>query len=157
MFSDELQRLLQANGWSPDRTISTDRWLEVLERQGFTPIPEATRILSNLGGLTIVPQSSKPRLFAQSNLQFDPLFAADGEFDRVEQWQDQLQTKLFPIAHNFHCCIIMCSLDGAIISGRMKNLRHLGATIEAALELELFARTYPKWLAGTRCWWEKTS
>jgi hypothetical protein len=106
-----------------------------------------------LRGLTIIPPPDKANLFFPGPFTFDPVQAASGEFDRVEMWQGECQASLFPIADSGQGEILLYADDGRILSGWMRNLDLLGQGMEEALELLVFARSYPVPLSGPPRWW----
>jgi hypothetical protein len=148
-FSPEVEDVLLQAGWFPARSVATSQWVGPLEQVGYKPFPAAIRILENLGGLVITPPTNESNLFYPGQIVFDPVFAASSEFKRVEKWQDEYGLRLFPLGEYDPLFILMCSDNGRIFGAREQLFHFLGATIEVALELQIFARrrpiVYPKW------------
>lgn len=152
----ELEEVLRHSGWAPDRIVSVDYWLTKLKDEGFTPLQGATRILSNFGGLRIDPPPRPGALFLLESIVFDPVLAASGEYDRVARWQELYERLLFPLARSGDESIILYSDKDEIVEGWCKHFNLLGHSIDDALRLMVFARTYPKRFSPQSApnWWE---
>lgn len=134
MFSDTVLSILEASGWKPHRKAPTAQWISRLESEGFTMLPEAVKVLEAFGGLEIVPQKTGADAFLKGVLRFDPVLAASGEFDRVDYWQQRLNTKLSPLAEGSRGELLLLAEDGRVFSCYDSQLFLDGASLEDALE-----------------------
>jgi hypothetical protein len=123
-----------ASGWTPVREVPTDGWVNQLQSEGFAVLPEATRILAEFGGLTVIPQKSPSDAYLAEILRFDPVLASSGEFDRVDYWERRLGMRLSPIAETGGGSMLLIAEDGRVFSCRDRMLWLHGTSFENALE-----------------------
>jgi hypothetical protein len=157
IFSSELEQVLRRCGWSPERRVPVRRWTEVLIQEGFVPIDRALLILESFGGLTITPPIPLDKtLFLPQPFTFDPILAATGEYDRVADWQERFNVRVFPLAAIGQGGMILFADDGRIIDAWADNFNVLGQDLQEALEVLVFARAYPKRFSQLAApnWWE---
>ena len=143
MFSNDVLSALEASGWTRDRSVPTAQWVEQLEAEGFTMLPEAVDVLEAFGGLEVVPRKSASDAYAAEVLRFDPILAASGEFDRISYWQIRLNTRLSPIAEIGGGAILLLAEDGRVVSCWCDRLWLDGTSFEDALESTVVAKRKP--------------
>ncbi len=134
VFSDTVHSILEASGWTPHRKVPTAQWVNQLESEGFTMLPDAVRALEAFGGLEIVPRKTAADSFLKGVLRFDPVLAASGEFERVDYWQKRLNTKLSPLAEGSKGELLLLAEDGRILSCYDGQLFLDGVSFEDAFE-----------------------
>jgi hypothetical protein len=133
-MSSNFRHLASAAGWNPSRHVDTARWAAQLTGEGFSPVPLALELLTSLGGLIVKlpPAGLNPY---GSELLFDPVRAASGEFDRVADWQDELAIKLFPLADEVkNGIVVWVGSDGKFYFGRECGLYLLGDSFTEAMD-----------------------
>ena len=144
MFSESTQNCLLRAGWTPDRRVPTQEWTDELESEGFTILPDAQRLLANLGGLEVQPvKDRRINVYAPGIVHFDPVSAASGEFDGIDLLQKQLDTVLTPLAEVSGRSILLLAGDGRVYLGWTDVVWLVGHSFEAALDTLLLARTKP--------------
>jgi hypothetical protein len=139
MFSNEVRSALEAAGWTPSRKVSTERWVCQLTSEGFTMLPEAIALLESFGGLTVRPLRTPAQVYTPETIRFDPILSASGEWDRVDYWQEQLHTRLSPIADVAGAMLLLAEdgrafsswgsllwLDGSCFADAMENTLIVG-------------------------------
>lgn len=105
---------------------------------------DAVVVLESFGGLEIAPKKVATDIFLKAKLFFDPVLAASGEFDRISYWQDQLNTKLSPIAEGSRADIILLAEDGRILTCLDGTLFLEGSSFEDAMEnVFIIAKRFP--------------
>jgi SUKH-3 immunity protein len=134
MFSDAVVSILEDSGWKSGRRVLVEHWINRLEGEGFTMSPEAIKVLETFGGLEIVPRKTPIDTFLKGALRFDPVLAASGEFERVNYWQERLNTKLSPLAEGSKGEIVLLAQDGRVFSCYDGQLFLDGLSFEDALE-----------------------
>ena len=87
--------LLKKGGWSENRYCDVKYWIDKLTIEGYVCFDYALDILENLGGLTFNVKDDCNHKGAQ--FDFNPYFAANGEFDRLEDFELLAKEGLFPI------------------------------------------------------------
>lgn len=143
-FTPEAEEVLRRSGWAPSRSVVIEAWTDRLAYEGYALTPGAARILENFGGLEITPPKNDFNLFFPSKIVFDPIIAASGEFDRVDSWQRDLQTTLYPLGEVLEQFILLFAQTGRIYACTDGVLDILGENLEEAMELLIFARTRPR-------------
>lgn len=86
--------LIQA-GWTPDRQVSTDDWLDHLKAEGIAKNDEGIRFLEYFGGLRFDPPENSNGLYHPEESFFDPVDA--NNFDVVRAWMRKLGQQYFPL------------------------------------------------------------
>jgi hypothetical protein len=132
-YSTAAESVLLKAGWSPERCIPIEHWVVPLELEGFALSQFAAEILHNLGGLKVCLPVDLPSNPFEHKLIFDPLYAGSGEYDSVEEWQKELKTRLFPIAHVTCAYPVWMADDGAVYYGLGWGLYSLGTSFGEAL------------------------
>jgi hypothetical protein len=133
MFSETVQKILEATGWTPQRRISITDWKKCLNSEGFTVHLKAVELLVNFGGIEVRPVKSSSDAYMAEVLRFDPILAASGEFDRVDYWQKYLKIELTPIAE-VNAAILLLGSDGRVFSCWDRILWLDGLSFEDAIE-----------------------
>jgi hypothetical protein len=130
-------RALKRSGWSPDRRVSIQYWIDELTSEGFTIHPEAVTVLQNYGSLRIETHVG--------TLTFDPLFAS-GEFDMVQYWETRLAKKLSPIGEA-EAAMILLADDGLVFGSRDGELIQIGTSFQDAIDGYFFSKWHevPHW------------
>jgi len=103
--------LMRERGWSESRKYDIKYWLDELTAEGYICFKYASEILESLGGLTFNVKDDDMHKGAQ--FDFNPYFAANGEFDRLAYFELLAREGLFPIGS-------MCS--AIVYAGRSKNI-----------------------------------
>lgn len=103
--------LMKESGWSENRRYDVKYWIDELTAEGYVSFEYALEILESLGGLTFYVKDDGKHKGAQ--FDFNPYFAANGEFDRLANYELLAREELFPIGS-------MCSAIAYV--GRSKKL-----------------------------------
>ena len=133
-FSEPVQTALRASGWTPERRVSASHWIDELQREGFSILPKAVEILESLGGLKIRPKKAASDVYAPERLEFDPVLAASGEYDRVKYWESTLGIVLTPVAEIGGQAVLLIGGDGRVFSCWNDLLWLDGPSFEEAME-----------------------
>lgn len=142
MMSPELETILRAAGWNPDRSVSISKWIETLRSHGFSVVPEAEVILRGFGGLKVEPARTPADKYAPGVVIFNPLLAA--ELDRVTDWQEYLGMVLTPIGEVAGQACLLIAEDGSVYTSWDRFLWKNGASLSDSLENTLvFGRQRP--------------
>lgn len=88
-------KILQKNGWKEGRKYDAEDWIDKLSAEGYHINEYSRQILSELGNIYIRENASE--IHNGATFDFNPFFAASGEFDRIEEFENACQDKLFPI------------------------------------------------------------
>jgi hypothetical protein len=134
MYTDIVASILSQSGWSEDRCVEIDQWVEQLESEGFTLIPDVKRILREFGGLKIPPVKAPSDTFAKGQFYFDPVSAASGDFDKIEYWQNHLGITLSPFAEGSKAEMLLLASDGRVFASYHAILFLVGSSFEDAVE-----------------------
>lgn len=145
MFSEKLQTVLRQQGWFPERCVSIDREVALLEREGFTVLPEAERVLSSFYGLTIRPVRTSADVYANCSIKFSPGEDAVGEYEFVETWEGIIHQSLTPIGVTLdRYILLLLAADGRIFQEWDGYLFEYGSSFVDAMEHSLvFASRLP--------------
>ena len=103
--------LMKERGWSENRWYDIKYWIEELTSEGYICFDYALEILGSLGGLTFDVKDDCKHKGAQ--FDFNPYFAASGEFDRLAHFELLARERLFPIGS---MCVAI------VYVGRSKNI-----------------------------------
>ena len=135
MFSDFVTKVLDGAGWYPTRRVSMKHIVKALTDDGWTMVPEAIRILENFGLLTITPPPIAPgSLMRADELVFNPDDAALGEYDVIQDWENQLGVRLSPVAEHGGQGLLLVAEDGRVYLSFGDLMLKMGETFEDALE-----------------------
>jgi hypothetical protein len=141
-FDEDVKTVLRASGWTDDRSVSVDAWVDRLIDEGYTPFPLAIEVLRNLGGLEIRPFVDRSAAFRPYPFHFNPLSAGIGELDRYKEWQDAFGLTLFPLGE-VGWYFLAIAEDGRVFAGADGNFDLIGDTVESALSVLTLGRTRP--------------
>ncbi len=130
--------LLKKGGWSENRYCDVKYWIDKLTIEGYVCFDYALDILENLGGLTFNVKDDCNHKGAQ--FDFNPYFAANGEFDRLEDFELLAKEGLFPIG-NMCAAIVYAGRSKNIYWGSMNRLYWAGTNIEDYLN-KLFDKEF---------------
>ena len=130
--------LLKKGGWSENRYCDVKYWIDKLTIEGYVCFDYALDILENLGGLTFNVKDDCNHKGAQ--FDFNPYFAANGEFDRLEDFELLAQEGLFPIG-SMCAAIVYAGRSKNIYWGSMNRLYWAGTNIEDYLN-KLFDKEF---------------
>ena len=130
--------LLKKGGWSENRYCDVKYWIDKLTIEGYVCFDYALDILENLGGLTFNVKDDCNHKGAQ--LDFNPYFAANGEFDRLEDFELLAKEGLFPIG-SMCAAIVYAGRSKNIYWGSMNRLYWAGTNIEDYLN-KLFDKEF---------------
>lgn len=103
--------LMKESGWHEGRRYDIKKWIDELTAEGYVCFDYALEILESLGGLAFDVKDDGKHKGAQ--FDFNPYFAANGEFDRLAGFELLAGEDLFPIGS-------MCS--AIVYAGRRKNI-----------------------------------
>lgn len=104
-------KIMREGGWNENRWYDTKYWIEELTKEGYVCFDYASEILESLGGLVFNVRDACGHKGAQ--FDFNPYFAANGEFDRLAHFESLAKEGLFPIGS-------MCS--AIVYAGRSQNI-----------------------------------
>ena len=133
-ISPKFAEILLQSGWSSNRKIDIAGWLKGLKGEGFEPSADAIALLESVGGLSLLlpPHGINPY---DHELQFDPVRAASGEFDKAVNWQNELGIRLFPLGEEIKTGnILWIATNGKFYYGRDFGLYFLEDTFGAAMD-----------------------
>ncbi len=130
--------LLKKGGWSENRYCDVKYWIDKLTIEGYVCFDYALDILENLGGLTYNVKDDCNHKGAQ--FDFNPYFAANGEFDRLEDFELLAKEGLFPIG-SMCAAIVYAGRSKNIYWGSMNRLYWAGTNIEDYLN-KLFDKEF---------------
>jgi SUKH-3 immunity protein of toxin-antitoxin system len=151
-FKPEVEAALQECGWTPERRVPTEQWVQTLAQEGYTPFPLAVRILESFGGLTIRPVRNEQSRWAAETFTTDPVYIGAGEFDRVEDVQERYPLTFFPLAEYSWGMLLVA--DGGQVFGLYGDLLNcFGETFEEAVECLVLANTRSKPWGEARNGW----
>ncbi|VTS00368.1 SUKH-3 domain-containing protein [Tuwongella immobilis] len=145
MLAQEVQAVLQRQGWSPTRRVSIRDWIAQLGGVGCTVLPKAESILQNFGGLEIVPVKTPMDAYSPEIIRFDPVTDVLSEVERIEFWQQRLATTFTPLGVLYPSeGILLLAENGQICFEWGNIIVDCGDSFEDALESTLvFARRKP--------------
>jgi hypothetical protein len=132
-FDPQVDTVLRKFGWTPDRRVPVEHWVESLTADGYTVHDAALPFLRNLGGLRVEPPNGGDAIV------FDPLWA-HGEFDRIAAWQAQHGLVLFPVGQVLAYYMLFVAADGSVYVGMDEDLYVLGGNMNQALYKLIFER-----------------
>jgi hypothetical protein len=117
-FPDDVLEPLNAAGWHPNRRVPTAQWITALEGEGYECFSLAREFLECFGGLALREILKDDSAFSPGRTRLQPVLAASGEFDRVNDWQNEHELRLFPVGNCFdEYFILMISPDENFYAG----------------------------------------
>ncbi|WP_405660391.1 SUKH-3 domain-containing protein [Streptomyces sp. RK9] len=137
----DLLGALVASGWSAERAVDPDRWVEPLEREGYRVHPLAEEVLAVVGGLSVEPVNRVgPNFSNDEPYNFDPLEAGAGQRDLAVEVEGVLGGDYFPIGEWLSHSSVFLEAGGRVVAAGMGWIWELGATFEESLELAVCAK-----------------
>ena len=138
----EVDKVLRAAGWTPERAVDARQWTDVLVPEGYRFSPAAEAMLTRFGGLSIEPPP-RPELSVQCDrFDFDPIGSASGELDRFEEWERFAGRELAPVGAVADW-ILCADEEGQLYIGSHGELEVLGP-LGRALEYLCLGRGEPR-------------
>ncbi|MBF6289850.1 SUKH-3 domain-containing protein [Nocardia cyriacigeorgica] len=130
-------------GWSPERKIDIQPWLDDLGSQGFSFSQYAIDVLTSFGGLRIPPQKIEGALYAGTEIEFDPMEVGDGMRERYVNIESRLGQRLSPLADCGGESSLLIAENGSILQDWSGGIRLLGETFPDALDLAIRRHKWP--------------
>lgn len=131
-------KVLKKNGWNEDRKYDADEWIKKLSAEGYCINEYAKEILCELGNINVRENVTEEHNCA--TFDFNPFYAASGEFDRMEEFEIASQEKMFPIGA-LQDYIMYASKSKKIYLGDWSSLYIAGDSIENFLN-NMFKKVY---------------
>jgi len=119
--------ILMKNSWTKDRQYDTTFWISRLTDEGYKINECAHCILRELGNIEIRERSTKTHCAV--TMDFNPYFAASGEFDRIEDFEKACDDEIFPIGM-LQDYIVYAGKSERIYIGDWTGLYLIGECIE---------------------------
>jgi len=119
-------RILQEQGWYPERRHDISRWLDLLSQEGYICFKYAEEVLKSFGGIFV--NDSGDDFHKGATFSFDPL-TASGEFDRLEHFQAIANEELYPIGEMVQA-IAYVGKSKNIYWGHYRSLYWAGDSVE---------------------------
>ena len=127
ILDEYVLNVLKNSGWSDRRKQDITSWIQILSEEGYIVNEYAKSILIELGGLQIRASSNKNYLGV--TMHFNPVYAASGEYDRMEIFNQVSNEELFPIGECYDW-VIYVSHSKRVYLGDWMSLSIAGDTIE---------------------------
>ncbi len=121
----ELRHLFVEARDTPRRRAAAQDVCQRLAAEGFALHPRGRELLGLVLGLTIHPPGRGADGVVPDPISFDPLAAASGERDRVQECEDACQTSLMPLGEVGLDLLLMAS-DGRLVLARPSEATVLG-------------------------------
>lgn len=134
---------LVESGWTPEYRFDTSGWVDQLRTEGFSVHPAGICVLELLGGLTVVPPKSIKAVFGTGELKVDPLWAAEGESERIADRERVIGDRLCPIGEWLNEYIVLVGAEGKIYAETTFQVLKLGEDINQALVRLIVADSAP--------------
>lgn len=131
-------KVLKKSGWKKNRRYAASEWIRKLSMEGYCINEYAEKILSELGNIYVRQKITKD--YNSATFDFNPFFAASGEFDRIEEFENASQDKIFPIG-SLQDYIIYAGESKKIYLGCWNCLYLAGDNIEEFLN-NMFKKPY---------------
>lgn len=94
-FTPEVEEVLRAAGWSPERQVDVAGWASLFEGEGLPAHQAALDFLREFGGLS-VHIGGPGREKAKEPFEFNPSLC-EGEGELFVTWGEELERQLFPL------------------------------------------------------------
>ncbi len=127
LLDEYVLNVLKECGWSDNRKQDITSWIQVLSEEGYIINSYAQSVLKELGNLQIRTSGDKNHFGV--TLHFNPVNAANGEYDRMEIFNEASNGELFPIGECFDW-IVYVSNSKKVYLGDWRSLSIAGDTIE---------------------------
>jgi hypothetical protein len=135
---------LEAAGWYEGRDVGVTDWVRKLTGHGIAAFPSAVAVLREFGGLRIKPPFIQGATFLSTDINFDPVWAADGSWDGPLDWSKDLGKKLFPIGEWEEQFMLLAAEDGTIYADVEGEFSLIGEDIYQALRLMVLREKHPE-------------
>ena len=132
-------KVLEESGWSKDRKQDINPWIQILVKEGYKVNDYALSVLKELGNIKIRNERNHWGVV----LYFNPVYAASGEYDRLEIFNAVSDEELFPIGECFDW-VIYVGDSKKVYLGDWKSLSIAGDTIEEFLNNMFNPQIHPK-------------
>lgn len=126
------------SGWYMERRIDILHLNDILKKEGYVINKYAYDILTELGDLYIKNVSNKE--YNVVDINFDPIYYASGEFDRLEEFEELAGECLYPIG-GVQIYILYVGTSGRIYMGIMDAFYYVGSSIEEFI-CNMFKKKY---------------
>ena len=133
-FAPDILKVITDCGWNHNREVNIDNCISPLIAEGYTFTELSKQILTSFYGLVISPPKCPLNLFYPSELVFDPLAAAAGEYVRILYWQFNHNRFYSPIGSVLDLNIFLIDHLGECYACSM-NFYYLGKNFSEAIEL----------------------
>lgn len=130
LLDEYVINVLRESGWSEHRKQDIQYWIKVLTEEGYVVNDYAQSILQELGDLQFNTAGDKNHWGVQ--LEFNPVNAASGEYDRMEIFNKASNDELFPIGLCFSWIVYVGS-NKKVYLGDWQSLSIAGNSIEEFL------------------------
>ena len=126
IISEEVLRVLYANGWSENRHFDVTGWINILVSEGYILNSYAEKILFQLGNIKLEYMDNSNY---EISMFFNPIFSASGEIDRMNDCYNTIGEKIFPIGEMYDYTIY-ASDSRRIYLSDWKSIALVGDCIE---------------------------
>lgn len=126
------------SGWYKGRRIDISHFNDILKREGYVINREAYDILTELSGLYI--KNVGDEKYNVVDINFDPIYYASGEFDRLEEFEELAGEGLYPIGGT-QIYILYVGTSGKVYMGIMDVFYYVGCNIEEFIS-NMFKKSY---------------
>lgn len=135
--SADSERILRANGWSPEGAVDISDWVDTLHRDGHDVFPAAKEILRRFGHLHLKAGGSSTS--AQHAVDVDPALWYH-ERERVQDVEGVTGTRACPLGEVYGGAMLAVLEDGRVVSDLSGDVALLGENWHAALDLLVLGR-----------------
>lgn len=130
LLDNYVLNILKNSGWQEGRNRDISSWVKILSEEGYSVNDYAKSVLKELGDLQIRTAGDKSHLGV--SLQFNPINAASGEYDRMETFHKASKEELFPVGELFDWIVFVGS-SKKVYLGDWKSLSIAGNSMEEFL------------------------
>lgn len=134
---------LVESGWAPGYRFEPSGWADRLRAEGLSVHPAGLCVLELLGGLTVVPPKSIKAVFGTGELKIDPMWAAEGESERIADRERVIGDRLCPIGEWLSEYIVLVGAEGKVYAETTFQVLKLGDDINQALVRLIVADAAP--------------
>ncbi|GAA0389038.1 SUKH-3 domain-containing protein [Streptomyces luteireticuli] len=140
LLSQDSLGALAVSGWSAERAVDDDQWVNPLQDEGYRAHPLAREVLRAVGGLSVEPVSRVgPNFDNDDPYNFDPLVAGSGQRALAMEVESVLGGEYFPIGEWLSYSSVFVEVKGRVVAAGMGWIWELGPTFEDSLELAVCA------------------
>lgn len=137
MFSDKVLGILKSSGWKPCRKVDTNKFVKILEAEGYTVYNSVLIFLESFGNLRIVfPSLFKDENFDTITFNIEKAVKEISHDWILEEYSERVGTKLCLIGQGFsnHMSLSM-DINGKVYGGYDDFLVLIGNSGNEAIEL----------------------